>query len=510
MGEDVMEVQIVRQLIERLNQKGIRYCHWKSNQHIQNVFNGIDDIDMLIASDEILQFNCIINDLGFKRFILPWQRAYIAVEDYLAFDDEHAMFIHLHLHYGLTLGEKHLKGYQLPIEFQVLKHRIFRNDYKIYTSSPEDETCLLLLRLAMKIRHRDKFRIVLNRSYFGTSANEEFKWLKEHTDSEHLEKRMNELFHNANVTECLINSYNSCLNKKYMNSLKHCISKEWKMYSNGTNFEKTLLRWRREIFRVWQVIHNYLGGGFRSYRRIPLAGGIAISFVGPDGSGKSSMIQAVEKELKKVVDVKKIYLGSGDGNSSLLRKPLRILYKIFLRLQFLDRKDKRINLDGSTTHTNKSRTGQFLRSYGMGLWVYTLSKERIRKMYQLSKYKNKGYVVLTDRFPQSQIYDLCDGPKYLIGRTPKTIFQKMIKRIENNCFYLADSLPMDLILVFNVSPETALKRKPDEVSIETHKKLMEATMKIKWNPHAERVVINADLPFDMIKKQILSAIWEKM
>ena len=122
-----MELRVVRALIDRLNEENINYCHWKSNEHVRDAFRGIDDIDMLIGQEDILRLNTILNQLGYKRFRLPDARTYIGIEDYLGYDQDTGKFVHLHLHYQLTLGEKFLKGYQFPYAKTVLERRIFES-----------------------------------------------------------------------------------------------------------------------------------------------------------------------------------------------------------------------------------------------------------------------------------------------------------------------------------------------------------------------------------------------
>jgi hypothetical protein len=73
--------------------------------------------------------NRILADTGFRRFMAPPLQAYPAVEDYLGFDHATGRLVHLHLHYQLTLGQRHLKGYRLPWESQLLGTRHFDTRY---------------------------------------------------------------------------------------------------------------------------------------------------------------------------------------------------------------------------------------------------------------------------------------------------------------------------------------------------------------------------------------------
>ena len=126
MNEDILfnpdqTLDIVRKLIDRLNEANISYCHWKSNVNIHQAMDATGDIDMLISTKDTLRLNIILNELGYKRFYVPTPRSYIGIEDYLGFDECTSKLVHLHLHYQLTMGEKHLKGYQVPWEEDILE-----------------------------------------------------------------------------------------------------------------------------------------------------------------------------------------------------------------------------------------------------------------------------------------------------------------------------------------------------------------------------------------------------
>ena len=174
MINEKKELQIVRQLIDQFNEK-INYCHWKSNQHFGDALVGIDDLDILIDRTQYNQVIDILQELKYKRFYIPDARSYVGIEDYLGFDYETGKLIHLHLHSQLVVGEKHLKGYLLPIEYWVLKNRRWDEEHKAYLSSYHDELLLLILRLAMKVRKRD----IIKKSLMGSSLKNEYEWLRE-------------------------------------------------------------------------------------------------------------------------------------------------------------------------------------------------------------------------------------------------------------------------------------------------------------------------------------------
>ena len=75
------ELKKIRYFLSLMN-KGISYCHWKSNQHFADALKGVDDLDILIDRHQYAEVVNILNDLTFKRFYIPSARTYVGIEDW--------------------------------------------------------------------------------------------------------------------------------------------------------------------------------------------------------------------------------------------------------------------------------------------------------------------------------------------------------------------------------------------------------------------------------------------
>ncbi len=483
-------LKIVRNLLDELNEN-ITYCHWKSNQHFSNALIGIDDLDILVDRTQKNELIKILSKLNFKHFYTPVPRTYVGIEDYLGFDEETGKIIHLHLHYQLVVGEKHLKGFHLPFEKIVLNNRRYNETYNAYLSSYSDELLLLILRLGMKNRKRDFFK----KKRFDRSTYQEYVWLKDNcTDFANILSQYD--FLTERIKELVIDIYNCKYSWSNMNKLKKYLYKDFAAYSLGNCSYNTILRHSHEFSRiVYELKKRYTDSNNTFLRRRSASGGVLISFLGSDGSGKSSSIKEINEWLKKVMDVRIFYLGSGDGKSSLLRLPLILIKKVLQKKKIINKTN---NITNKNLEINEKKIG-----FVQKMWIYTLSKERIKKLKQAFRCKTRGYVVLTDRYPQDEFPGLCDGRRLYN-------FNGIAARKERECYRIARMCPPDVAIKLIVSPEEAIKRKPDEIDYEISKNLTERIKKITFNNNTKCVEVNSDKTQQDVILEIKKIIWNSL
>lgn len=488
------ELKIVRNLLDEMKDT-VEYCHWKSNQHFKDALIGVDDLDILINRNQSIILQNILAKLNFKHFYTPSTRTYVGIEDWLGFDEETGTIIHLHLHYNLVVGEKHLKGFHLPFEYGVLKNRRWDDEYKVYMSSYFDELLLLILRLGMKNRNRD----LIKRKVFEKSTINEFNWLKEKCVDFEEQLKNNEILTDR-MKKIILAIYNGNYSWSNMHRLKKFLYKDLACYSQGSAFYNTTKRHFHEANRVrLEIKKRYIPSKYTFLRRRSATGGIIIAFLGSDGAGKSSSIKEIQKWLKKVIDVRYFYLGSGDGNSSILRKPLKFLKNLAQKIGVI----KKTNNFSTQTLELKNENNSKSMGIARKLWIYTLSKERIKKLKFVNRCKIFGYTVLTDRYPQSEFEGLCDGPK-LVGKKGITA------RKEAEAFRIAKLCPPDLVIKLIVSPEVAKARKPGEIEEETSKNLTQRVKEINFSEKTKSVLIDADRTQKEVILDIKRAIWKEL
>ena len=283
---------VVAGLLRTLNEDGIPYCHWKSNEHLRESLLGLTDLDVLVDRRSYRELSSVLDRLGFKRFDSIPGKAYPGVEDFLASDPGTGRLIHLHLHNRLTMGEKHLKGYRLPWESEILSTRKWDEESGAFIADPHIEILLLLVRSALKLRFRDRLFALGGRRMVDEDTSREFRWLTQRVDAAEVVALAQRLLGEAStgVVDDLLSTGPSFA------KLLTLRRRARPMLGLARTYRPVMAncqRWAREVLWAWGVAGQLLFRRTNPIRRTNPRGGILIVILGCDGSGKSTMLREV-------------------------------------------------------------------------------------------------------------------------------------------------------------------------------------------------------------------------
>ena len=489
----VGSLELVRELAARLERAEIRYCHFKSNQHLAEGMLGITDMDVLVDRLDGTKLFAVLTECDFKRFTPAPGGAYSAIEDYLGMDQRTGRLVHLHLHYRLTTGERHLKGYRLPWEELVLSTRCRDAESGLYLSDPSVEFLLLLVRTTLKIRALDGLRAALGRESLSAEFFAEYEWLTERLRPETVTALARTLLGQPGadaVNEILASGVSS----PRLLALRRSIFSRLRLYRSYTSWGALSRQW----WRTGHLVKNRLGRRYPQTSgptsRTNPRGGLLVAVVGADGSGKSTLTRGLASWLAWKVDARVIYFGSGDGQTSLLRRPLRAGLGLWLALR------------GSR---RRSRAHAGIETRARVVWALVLAAEKRRTLRRAWRARNLGIVVLCDRFPQSQVAGLNDGPLLERWRTSRSRWRRALARWEGVPYRWAEAQPPDLVLKLHVSPEVARSRKPDMDLEELERR--EATVEGLRYPAGTRVVdLDARRPWPAVLLDARRQVWSML
>lgn len=280
---------VLTSLFGRFHTEDIVYCNWKSNEHLGASMVGATDLDLLVDRKSALPLARILSQAGVKRFVVEPFHRYPGVEDYVCFDPHSGKLIHLHVHYQLTLGEKHLKGYRPPWEELVLSTRVLDGTHRIYVADPHVELLLLVVRAAVKLRVRDRLLAALRSTYMADKVVQEFHWLVGRIQRERLLELARPLVGDTAARLLVEMVGGSPPSKRQLLAFRQSAVPALRGYRTYGAWEARRRRWLREGRTLWWLAENrYYHVPKNSSRTCP-QGGLAIAFVSPGGAGRSTL-----------------------------------------------------------------------------------------------------------------------------------------------------------------------------------------------------------------------------
>lgn len=172
-----------------------------------------------------------------------------------------------------------------------------------------------------------------------------------------------------------------------------------------------------------------------------------IAFVGCDGSGKSTLtadFQQVAMAEGREVAVCYLGLGSGELGERIKRLPV-----IGVALE------RRLAKKAAQTRSRDKTIPGLVTA----LVVFGFSLLRLRRFERMMALRRKGVVVVTDRYPQTEVPGIYDGPGLSAARASGPIVAWLAAK-ELRLYQRMARIRPDLVLRLNVDAETALARKP--------------------------------------------------
>ncbi|MFO1034694.1 MAG: hypothetical protein U1E15_11655 [Hyphomicrobiales bacterium] len=300
------------ELRDRLRAAGVKFVHWKSNDHLAEALAGLTDIDLYVPPSDREAFATAMAGLGAQHIIgQPWS-TYPNVEDWLLFDEASGGFLHLHQHFALMTGLKRVKHLAIPWGPMLMEN--LREDGASGWPIPaaEMEFIILLVRIWAKM---PPWRRAFGQRIPG-SIRKELDWLRKDSNPETVRALLARLLPGVppaavlevataeNPSKAQIISAARLLNRALINSERLPWGRALGQAA-GRNGAMAVRRGLRPLSPRAQV-----------GKTLPVCG-VTVAVIGSDGAGKSTVTAALTKWLRFKLDTECLYLGTGDGGSGL-------------------------------------------------------------------------------------------------------------------------------------------------------------------------------------------------
>lgn len=449
------------------DKKNINYCHWKSNEHLLEGLIGKTDLDILVDSNQKKECQKALKDADFRQVFSPPCLRYPHIENWIGFDEKSGNLLHIHLHYKLITGKKLVKEQYLPWDKIMLDTRIFNEDFGIFTADSNLELIVLAVRIGIKTSFGKVFGLLF-RSILPENIIRELHYLHQKSNQQEVEIFCKKIFgreKGEKFNNLIINLIDS---PSAVNILKIKFFVLAKL-RNDRRFGilKTNIKYFFNISRVlFFKFLNKFGHSFIVKKTIKPKGFI-IAIVGADGSGKSTVVSELHRWFSWKFDTHKFYLGQ---NKNVFVRGLRIL--------------------------------------NMNLRNFFSARSKYKKIIKMQRLKERGSIVLTDRYPQNQFSGINDGP-LMREKEFSCKFCRNLRNYENRVYKLIEERYYpDMVIKLNISPEIAFSRKK-ELNKETLQKKAAIINDLIFD---ESIVVNIDAsqPKDKVILEIKQEIWKNL
>jgi thymidylate kinase len=496
-------LQVIEQLVHNLNAAGIRYCHWKGNEHLSTTLTGQGDLDLLFHREDSARVSAVFADLGFKHYPAPAWKYNSGVQDFVGFDETSGKIVHFHTYFRLVMGDRQLQEYRLPWEDDILASAApAEEDIPMPVPGPEAEMLVLIARSSLKMRFRDRFLRAAFRKTLSKDYERNRVWLSERIDEAKLKKLSDKWLHPdlwPRVRDTVFSPVSASGFLKLGKKVAAHLAK-FRTYGPVESFVRARLR---EAIWVFGAINKRYLHWATPWGRTAGNGGAIICILGADGSGKSSLTSEIIPFLNYKLCAIPIYMGSGDGRSSILRIPLVLMRKA-MSIRFPRRKADRGQQAKSDPRPKTQRS--FPLRVGLLVWGVVLALEKRGKLFKARRAANLGMIVITDRYPQAQIFGFNDGPLLQDFATSRFSWIRAVSSWELGVYRLAEQIRPDLVIKLAVSPDTAISRKP-EMHYDEIVRRNDAVAAFSFAAETRVVTISSELPQAEVIRLAKKVIW---
>jgi len=484
----------IQRLIEELNKNGLRYCHWKSNRALAKSLSGQTDIDLLIHREDASFVRTILNQLCFRPAVSKDGESFPSMEHYYALDEESGVLIHVHAYFRVITGESLSKNYRFPVEEMLLQNTRQAESVRVPTKGAE----LIVFTLRIMLKHTSLVELVLLARYWK-QVKQEIKWLLEN-DS------LNEAL---SLIRCWLPSLDADLFSECVAALEAPAPLVRRMFLARQLRSQLRIYARHSAIRAWLVgVEKFTAMLFRSRARsqkgmIPLSGGAVLAFVGPEATGKSTLLAEMRRWLGEHFAVEQIHAGKPKSTlltvvPNYLVPTLRVALPAFRSSQ----------VEAQSVFDEKLEKPRAVFPLIFAVRSVLLAHDRRALLTRAFGRAANGTIVLCDRYPLlsagtpdgPQLLKLLDSPdQYPIKRLLARIEQRLYREIPPPDLVIALSVPLDVAILRN---RTRGKTEPEDYVRMRHAKSSNLEFE-KTSVYK----INTNQPFENTVLEVKKAIW---
>lgn len=460
-------------LLNELETRSICYVSWKNNHELNSVLSGKGDLDIFVPYNQKFNFINLCKEQNWIEVLNP-----IAKHPYISHFyclGENLEVFHLHVYFKLITGDTWIKEYSLPLDKWLLNNRIWNEKYDLWVPNKTSQAYLFLARHLLKCGSttgRLLYRLELD-SY------------KQEWEECGLDLRLEKIEDPINLGPFIdgtrVDKTNFQL-PKIITAISFKIS-----CLSYMRFMPFTLPFRRFFSMSSRLINKI----YFKKNKLLSPKGLVIALSGVDGSGKSTMLEELNRTLGTFLTVDRFHLGKPQG------KVIEFLWKV------LGNKSENSSMPGTSR-------GNIPSSKSKAFNGVVLALLRLKKARYIMKRSINGSLMLTDRWPTKELGKM-DGPRIVLGQN-SSWFILFCKRIETWAYKVMPEA--DICYFFEVPIETAKSRNESRVKQNKETEEMISARyfhNFDYKPIAKRTIhFENSGEFQIKRKEFINNVWQQI
>lgn len=492
-------IALVRQLFRELEIAAIPHCQWKSNINLERALDGEGDLDILVYRSDRRRFEAVLTRCGFRQVSRAGLAADGPIVHFYGYDAPADRWIHVHAYFGVRTGGSLVKTVHLPLERLLLEQGRVSHGVRIPTLAAE----FLLLVIRKSIENSFVWEWPMARRE-APAVRRELAWLASDEDIVHAADELRARWLPAVDPLTFFRAVETL--RSGSTAARVAVGRRVRRRLRGHAIESPA---SRTLGQLRALARRSLNRALRRrYRPRLLGGGLVIAFMGPEASGKSTLVAAASQWLGGICRVETAH--AGRPSPPLWWRPLWAAGRLVQRtgLWFHPHQSPQSGPTGADRRPASTHAG--IRGLLYGVRAVALALARARVVKRARRQALAGAIVLIDRYPHIRV-GLPDGPR-LDPSAIESGWLREMARLEDRIYRRIP--PPDVVMQLRVPLALAVAR-----NARREKRVPESESYVRWrygltptsaNPSAHVCEIDVSGDLDTTVHAVRRAIWSRL
>ena len=470
---ELKEFNKLKSFLAELDIQKIAYVSWKNNHELPMVMSGDGDIDLFVPLNSRSEFISLCRAQGWIEVVNPVSR-HPWISHFYGLGENCEVF-HIHVYFKLITGETWIKEYSIPLDTWMIESRVWNTEYDVWVLKNTSQAYLFLIRHLLKCGSVSG-RLLYKREL--KSYNEEWKAFADSVDPEDIQGPID-------ISQYLdgVKAFGKSLELPKITTA-FLFRMSFFQYLRYKSYSLPLRRASSFLMRLVNKV-------FLKRKKLLPKRGLTIAISGVDGSGKTTMLEELDKALGQFLTIDRFHLGRPQG---------RLIEFIW---RSLGNKSEKSTMPGTSDISTPSSSGRAVNGAILALL-------RLRKARYVVNRARQGGLMLTDRWPTNELGKM-DGPRVILGKNSGWI-QYLCKRIESWAY---TNMPQaDICYFFVVPMEVATERNRfrTKENKETDEQISARFLgNLDFKPLAKKIVrFENSGEFALKRKELLGNVWNEI